>query len=136
MTRTTVLGHAVACATVLTVVLSYALTGGIQATPEGPLPSTILGVVVTAICAAITERLRRLPRLRGLGVVRPLLWAGVIGWATSCYLLLGHPASLRSGSPVRSSLIFAVILVGPFLVYWTVFGVASRFASWRSHEVV
>src|SRR5260221_6479570 len=135
MNRTTVLGHAVASATVLTL-LSYALTGGIQTTPEGPLPSSILGVVVTAICAAITERLRRLPGLRGLGVVRPLLWAGVIGWATSCYLLLGHPASLRSGSPDRSSLIFGVILVGPFLVYWTVFGVASRFASWRSHEVL
>ena len=118
--------HAVASGAVMALVMGSWIMGGIRTTPDGPLLPGILALAVATVCAVISDALRRRPSMVGLGAIRPVVWAGVCGWALSCYLLLDHPASLRSGRPVLSSLGFALILTAPFVLYWIVFCLVSK----------
>jgi len=122
--RTRLLAHGLAFCVVATAVTAYAISGGIVAAPPGlPFAS---GIVVALICLGVTEAVARRQRAHSRDVWRPLAWAPVVGWLISLYLLLEHPASLRSGRPILSAAVFALVVAGPFIMYWLVFNLADR----------
>jgi len=125
--RTRPLAHGLAFAVVATAVIAYAISGGIVATPPGPGIPFALGVVVALICLGVTEAVARLQHAaHSRDIWRPLVWAPVVGWLISLFLLLEHPASLRSGRPIVSSAVFALVVASPFMLYWLVFSLAGR----------
>jgi len=118
--------HAFAATTVTAALSAYGLSGGVQ-TEYGP-PFVVLGAAALAgVSGALTSLIvNRQRRLRKRDLVRPVGWALVIAWAASLYLLLSHPASLRTGRPVVSSVLFAGMLVAPFAAYWGVYHLVER----------
>ena len=125
--RTRPLAHGLALCVVATAVITYAISGGIVATPPGSGVPLALGIVVALFCLGVTEAVaRRQHASHSRDIWRPLVWAPVVGWALSLYLLLGHPASLRSGRPILSTAVFALVLAGPFMLYWLIFRLADR----------
>ena len=102
------------------------MSGGVQ-TEYGSAFVVLLAVVFAGVSGAITLVIARRQRsLRKRDVVRPMVWAFVIAWAASLYVLLSHPRSLRGGHPVVGSIILASMLFAPFAGYWSVYHLMDR----------
>jgi len=125
-------GHAVAGVAVTCAITAYGFVGGMQ-TEYGPIAVVVIALLLTSVAAALTFVVATYQTARGTqDIVRPVVWAAVVAWAASLLQLLDHPASLRSGRVVLSSVLLACILLAPFAVYWLLYHVVQRIDRGRS----
>lgn len=125
--RQALVTHGIAFTVVLTIVSLYALNGGLQTTPQGSTVALLFSVFVTVIAAGAVRGVAEYQAWRGKpSLAGPLVWGATVAWLVSLFLLLDHPRSLSTGSPVLSSLAAAALLIGPFALYWTIYFCIGR----------
>jgi len=113
--------HRAAFSTVVGAVSVFAAGGGVRTPHDDSAFAVLFGVFVSAVAGGVVQAVAELQAWRARpSVAGPLIWSVTLAWGASTYLLLSHPASLRSGMPVVSSMGFAALLAAPLWIYWVI----------------